>query len=427
MWGILLYRRRPPPSFFRRLCLSKPDAETFVAKDNLTVAWISDFPIEWLADIPVELRHLPRRHPATWAMVLLAEFQKQSHLRIHVILLRGKIAQDLTFEQNGVIFHVLKANPKLRLASFFWLDTWKIRRVCQQIKPDVIHAWGSEKGASLIATRLSFPCVITIQGLFAWYREQISLPAYDRFVEVVERLSLRRASVVTTESRFAVKFLQERYPALRIHQAEHAPNPVFRQVQRRPQTKPLRLIAVGGLGYRKGTDLILAALERLRDEVEFTMTFVTNPNPAYVASLQQKVSAATWQRIEFKYHLLPPEVAQELETATLLVMPTRADTSPNAVKEAVVAGVPVVAAEIGGIPDYVVPDQNGLLFPVGEVEAFVQTLRTACAHPLFGQGQVSPATLAVMREYLAPELMAEKFRAAYAAALRKSSEVKASA
>lgn len=388
-----------------------------MAAKPLTVAWISDFPIEWLPEIPEQLRHLPRRHPATWAMVLLAEFQKNPAVRVHVILLRGRIEQDITFEQDGVTFHVLKANPKLRLATFFWLDTLKIRRACQQIQPDVVHAWGSEKGAPLIAHRMRYPYVMTIQGLFAWYKERMQLPPYDRFVEIIERLSLPQAPVVTTESTFAVKFLREKYPALKIHQAEHAPNQAFHQLRRRPQTQPLRFIAVGGIGYRKGTDLILAALEQLQPELDFTMTFITNPNTAYVASLQSQVSAATWQRIEFKYHLLPPDVAKELETATLLLMPTRADTSPNAVKEAVVAGLPVVAADIGGIPDYVVPGKNGLLFPVGDLAAFVAALRAACQHPLFRRGQVDAETLAIEREYLSPALMAKKFLAAYEAAI----------
>ncbi len=350
-------------------------------------------------------------------MVLLAEFQKDPGLRVHVLLLRGRIEQDLTFEQNGVTFHVLKANPKLRLASFFWLDTWKIRRACQSIQPDLVHAWGSEKGASLIAARLRYPYVITIQGLFAWYKLRMKLPPYDCFVEIVERLSLKRARVVTTESTFAVRFLRDLYPTLQIHQAEHAPNQAFHQLQRRPQTRPLRFIAVGGIGHRKGTDLILAALERLRPELDYTMTFITNPNAGYVAALQQQVSPATWQRIEFKFHLLPPEVARELETATILLMPTRADTSPNAVKEAVVAGLPVVAAEVGGIPDYVVSGKNGLLFPVGDLEAFIQAVRTASSHPLFSRGEVDPGTLRQERDYLSPALMAKKFRAAYEAAL----------
>lgn len=101
----------------------------------------------------------------------------------------------------------------------------------------------------------------------------------------------------------------------------------------------------------------------------------------------------------------------------MLLLPTRADTSPNAVKEAVVAGVPVVASSVGGIPDYVVPGKNGLLFAPGDLREFVQTLRAACAHPLLSQGQVDPEALARLRAYLSPEQMAKNFLRAYDVAL----------
>ena len=386
-------------------------------KQPPTVAWISDFPVEWLSDIPEALAQLPRRHPATWQIVLLEEFEKNPALNLHVILFRGPIERDISFQRNGVTFHVLKASGKVRLASFFWLDTWRIRRLCRALKPDLVHAWGSEKGSGLVASRLEWPYVMTIQGLFAWYKQRIKLPTYDRFVEVVERITLKRARVVTTESNFAVRFLKENFPKPRIHQAEHAPNAAFRRVVRRPQTAPVQFLSVGGLGHRKGTDMLFAALERLGARMDFRLKIITDPAPDYVALLRASVSAKTWERVEFKQHLLPHEVAAELETPTMLLMPTRADTSPNAVKESVVAGVPVVAASVGGIPDYVVPQKNGLLFPAGDLEAFVESIRTACAHPLFGRGQVDPATLATEREYLSPELMARKFLAAYESAL----------
>jgi glycosyltransferase involved in cell wall biosynthesis len=386
-------------------------------KSPLTVVWISDYPVEWLAEVPEPLKHLRRTHPATWAMVLLAEYEKNPDLHIHVILFRGNIPKDYLFVQKGVTFHVLKASPKARLATFFWLDTLRIKKVCEQIKPDLIHAWGSEKGAGLIASRLCWPYVMTIQGLFAWYKQKIKLPRYDRFVEFIERITLRRARIVTTESNFAVQFLKDNFPKPEVHQAEHAPNHFFRQVQRRPATAPVEFLAVGGLWHRKGSDMLFAALEQLSGEMDFRMKIITNAVPSYIESLRATVSEKTWRRIEFKLHLLPNEVAKELETPTMLLMPTRADTSPNAVKEAVVAGLPVVAASVGGIPDYVVQGKNGLLFPPGDQEAFVSALREACRHPLFGQGRVDAEIWAKEREYLSPELMAKKFLAAYESAM----------
>ena len=214
-----------------------------------------------------------------------------------------------------------------------------------------------------------------------------------------------------------MQFLKTHFPKPKVFQAEHAPNPVFRGVVRRPRTHPIQWVSIGSLSHLKGTDLLLAALDGLTAEMDFTLKIITNPNPQQIASLRATVSEKTWQRIEFVHDLLPRDVATELETATMLLMPTRADNSPNAVKEAVAAGVPVVASAVGGIPDYVVPGKNGVLFPPGDLEAFVQAIRSACAHPLFRQGLVEPETLAQQREYLSPELMAKKFLAAYEAAL----------
>src|SRR5262249_46510833 len=150
-------------------------------------------------------------------------------------------------------------------------------------------------------------------------------------------------------------------------QAEHAPNHAFRQVQRKPQTQPLHFIFVGGLAYRKGTDLLFRALDHLAKEKDFRLTVISDPDAEFIESLRSVVSESLWERVQFKYHILPHEVAGELVSPTMLLLPTRADTSPNAVKEAVVSGVPVVASRVGGIPDYVFPDKNGLLCQPGDL------------------------------------------------------------
>jgi glycosyltransferase involved in cell wall biosynthesis len=390
-----------------------------MAKSPLIVAWISDFPVEWLPELPEPLRTLPRQHPATWQMTLLSEFEKNPSLRLHVILLRKNIARDFSFERGRVTFHVLKTFPLMRMGSLFWLDTFLIRRLLKRIKPDLVHAWGSEKGAVLIADRVRYPFVATVQGLLSWYKEIVPLMPLERISAWLERRSFPRAPVITTESSFAVQYLQQHYPHLRVHQAEHAPNWVFHRVQRRPITSPVRFIFVGTYGYRKGTDLLFQALGQLLPELSFRLTFISGPTPGDLVSLRSSVSAELWNRVEFKHNLHPAELAKELETPTMMLMPTRADVSPNAVKEALVAGLPVVASQVGGIPDYLIHGRNGFLFPAGDLPGFIRAIRDACAHPLFGQGLVDPETLIKTRAYLSPERMAQNFLDTYETALSK--------
>lgn len=97
----------------------------------------------------------------------------------------------------------------------------------------------------------------------------------------------------------------------------------------------------------------------------------------------------------------------------MVLFPTRVDNSPNSVKEAVVAGVPVVASAVGGIVDYVVPGKNGFTFPPGELEGLVAGIQAAVSHPLFRQGKVDSAILEQKREYLSAKAMGERFFAAY--------------
>src|SRR5438445_1019624 len=337
----------------------------------LTVAWISEFPIEWLPDVPEIVRSLPRAHPATWQMVLLEEFEKNPALHLHVIVLRKKIDHNFSFQRNGVTFHVLKYRAGTPWPTCVWTDTLLSRRVLRQIKPDVVHAWGSERGAALVGSRLAYPLVITVQGLLSWYQELVPTTTAEKFAILTEKASLSRAKDVTTESKFAVNYLQNKYPGLAVHQIEHAPNRLFHRVERRSITTPPRFFINSTLGYRKGTDLLLAALDELVSELNFEAIIIGNPNDSFLAPWKTRLSPELWRRITFKSNLPPAEIVNELSRAALLLLPTRADTSPNAVKEAVVAGVPVVASRVGGIPDYVFPGENGVLFAPGNKSEFV--------------------------------------------------------
>jgi glycosyltransferase involved in cell wall biosynthesis len=71
-------------------------------------------------------------------------------------------------------------------------------------------------------------------------------------------------------------------------------------------------------------------------------------------------------------HRPPAEVRQWMAQACCLVHPTRADTSPNCVKEARVIGLPVVTTPNGGQTQYVAHLKSGFIHPAGDVAGLIQ-------------------------------------------------------
>jgi glycosyltransferase involved in cell wall biosynthesis len=301
----------------------------------------------------------------------------------------------------------------MRTLSLFWWETLQIQKSLRVLRPDLVHAWGTERGAALVASRLSYPSLVTMQGLLEWCQEKVDVDFYGRLEARLERVSLRRASRVTAESRFAVSWLQQRYPALQVKQIEHAPNRLFHNLERRPVLEPVQFLYVGTACRLKGTDLLVLALDRLKERFDFQLTIVSGEAADFVAQLKNMTSAALWQRIRVLTNLSQDEVGQLVSQATIMLFPTRVDNSPNSVKEAVVAGLPVVASAIGGITDYVVDGKNGITFTAGDIDAFTKSIHSAVEHPLFGRGCVDTTALSEMRKYLSAGAMASRFLEAY--------------
>ena len=362
-------------------------------------------------------------HPATWQRVLWEEFTAWPNLELHMVALRGAFPRSHTFSRGNTTFHCIRTPPGSRSSTLYWLDTLLVRRELKKIQPDLVQAWGSEYGSAALAGRLPYPALVTMQGILTWYGSVFPLNRHMKLSRWLEDRSLRRADVVTCESSFGKEYLAERYPHLKLLQVEHAPHPRFSALQRAPQLAPLRFLCVGSFLYWKGADLVMKSLDRLKDR-EFELVWVGAKSQEFENQLHRETSPEIWTRIQFKHDLAPAEVAAELAKATLLLHASRADNSPNSVKEAVVAGVPVVATRTGGIPDYVLPGKNGFLFESGNVEDCTAQIREALNHSTFSRGIVAPETLREMRSYLSAKTMADKFFAAYQVALREDRRAK---
>ena len=78
--------------------------------------------------------------------------------------------------------------------------------------------------------------------------------------------------------------------------------------------------------------------------------------------------------IQDRIHFLGKQdnVNELLPLADLMLMPSEMESFGLAALEAMACGVPSIATNVGGVPELVEDGRNGLLFPVGEVEAMAE-------------------------------------------------------
>jgi glycosyltransferase involved in cell wall biosynthesis len=105
------------------------------------------------------------------------------------------------------------------------------------------------------------------------------------------------------------------------------------------------------------------------------------------------------------------EVAERLRAAELYVHPTRADTFPSGVLEALACGTPVVASRVGGIPEQVT-DETGVLVEPGDPAALADAIESLLADPA-RRARMSAAAAAAARALFALDRQVDAYVALY--------------
>jgi glycosyltransferase involved in cell wall biosynthesis len=78
-----------------------------------------------------------------------------------------------------------------------------------------------------------------------------------------------------------------------------------------------------------------------------------------------------------------PRLIEAMSKAWCLVLPTRADTSPNVVKEARVMGLPVITTRRGGQSDYIREGKNGFFVEPDDIASLTDRLHALLSNHEF--------------------------------------------
>jgi glycosyltransferase involved in cell wall biosynthesis len=178
-----------------------------------------------------------------------------------------------------------------------------------------------------------------------------------------ERLGLHRSKLLVSDYGFV--------------QQSPAPS----EADRAPRVEgPVRIGFVGTLVWHKGLHVLLEAARELpAGAYEIEVWGALDTFPDYTASLR---AMARGLPVRFCGAFHNGQGAEVYRRFDLLVVPSLwPENSPLVIHEAFMAGVPVVAARVGGIPELVTDDVNGALYDAASPAALADVLRGLLVRP----------------------------------------------
>jgi len=197
----------------------------------------------------------------------------------------------------------------------------------------------------------------------------------------VVRLVLAKASLVLALSEAWRTTLQEISPRARIEVLRNAvPLPMVADLSRREEGQPT-LLFLGEMARHKGVFELAEAFARLttafpRLKLVYSGTGSALEEVRALGSrpeLAGRMECTGWVELQGK--------RAALAGATLFVLPSYVEGMPMALLEAMSWGLPVIATPVGGVPEMITHEVNGLLVAPGDTEALAAAISRLMSDP----------------------------------------------
>jgi glycosyltransferase involved in cell wall biosynthesis len=144
---------------------------------------------------------------------------------------------------------------------------------------------------------------------------------------------------------------------------------------------PLRVLTVGTIDEHKRQDLAVLALARLREaDVDAVLSLVGPETDAAYGSRVRRLVAAEDLADRVDFAGPTADVAARMRCADVLLLPA-GEVTPLVLMEAMALGTPVVAANMGSIPEVVVDGVSGLLAGRDDPQAMADAIRRIAIEP----------------------------------------------
>jgi glycosyltransferase involved in cell wall biosynthesis len=238
-------------------------------------------------------------------------------------------------------------------------------------RPDIVHVNSSKAGVLGRMAAMLAGAPITVFTVHGWAFKAYSgvAAALYRFAD---RLMARATSVTicVTEAERAAGLAAGTCAASR---TTVIPNAIDVAASPRAQPHPdaARIVSVGRLSWPKDPITLVRALARVRHDEVIALVVGDGPQRADVEAEAHRLG------LDSVVQLVGPreDVPDLLARGDIFVLASRSEGGPISVLEAMAAGLPVVASDVGGVGELVDEGATGLLVPPADPEALGAALQ----------------------------------------------------
>jgi teichuronic acid biosynthesis glycosyltransferase TuaC len=295
----------------------------------------------------------------------------------------GEVGENYQLEGCDVEAFSYPALPVVSRGFNGHLASWKLTPRVRRFAPDVMLGyWVYPDGYAALRTarKLGIPCVLGALGSDIHLRSGVNvrrtheaIAGADAMITVSE--AMRQYSIRTYHAKPET-----------VHTIVNGFNTaIFRPMDQAALRAKLGIaaderpmVSVGRFVEAKGLRELVTAFQALAAlDPKASLALVGDGNMK--AELEALISAAGLsQRVHLPGGMPPEQVAEWINAADLLTLPSWSEGYPNVVVEAVACGRPVVATDVGGMRE-ILDDSNGLIVPPRDPKALTTALAACLA------------------------------------------------
>ena len=270
---------------------------------------------------------------------------------------------------HNIFYHSLHAPKWGWLKSGYLGCILAIRKKLREIRPDVVHAQGTERECAIGAVFAPYPRVLTIHGNLRLICRLLKPSPWSalNLQSLIEGFAVPKFNGIVCITNYTRQAVEHETPKTWV--VPNAVDPDFirlgderETVIQNPKSKIQNLIVlvVANIDARKNQNAFLRSIDSLAASQNFTVRFFGRcGDDDYGREFHSLVAARPW--CHYGGMISRAALRDEFSKASFLALPTHEDNCPMVVLEAQAAGIPVMASNVGGVPDLVEDEVTGLL------------------------------------------------------------------